>query len=64
MSAWLAEAVPLSAAQQRMIKTNTRLAAETLRAACESGRLRFDLDPEAFLIFGSVPPEDVNCDGT
>jgi hypothetical protein len=64
MSSWLAEAVPLSAAQQRMIKTNTRLAAETLRAACESGQLRFDLNPEAFLVSREVLPQAVNCDGT
>ena len=64
MSTWLAEALPLSAGQERMIKTNTQLAAQTLRAACESGQLSFDLDPEQFLVSGEVRPEVVKCDGT
>ena len=63
MSLWLAEAMPLDDAQRRMIETNTRLAAARLRAACESGQLRFDLDPGAFLDAGDAPSAAVTCDG-
>jgi hypothetical protein len=41
---------------------NTVDAAETLRASCQAGRLRFDLDPEAFLRDGRVDAVKLDCD--
>ncbi len=40
---------------------NITLAAETLRTQCRAGTLQFDLDPEAFLLMGTAPPETVDC---
>jgi hypothetical protein len=37
-------------------------AAETLRASCKAGHLRFDLDPEAFLRDGRVDAVELDCD--
>ncbi len=41
---------------------NTVDAAETLRASCKAGRLRFDLDADAFLREGRVDAVEVDCD--
>ena len=52
----------LSDAQIRQVVTNTRLAAEILRSSCRAGRLRFDLDPKAFLRDGRVTAQSLDCD--
>ena len=44
-----------------MIGQNTIAAAETLAQTCEIGLLRFDLDPEGFLLFGETLEEPVPC---
>lgn len=41
---------------------NARDAADTLRASCKAGRLRFDLDPEAYLLKGRVDTMTIDCD--
>ena len=42
---------------------NTIKAAEIMAAACRDGRLRFDLDPEGYLLGRALPPAPA-CDGT
>ncbi len=64
MSEWLEAAFPLSERQRGMIRKNTALAAAIFRTACEKGELAFDLDPDAFLIHGTVTPREVRCDGS
>jgi hypothetical protein len=51
----------LSEAEFRRIAGNVRDAAAILRAACRAGRLRFDLEPEAFLRDGTVAERSVEC---
>jgi len=51
----------LSEAEFRRIAGNVRDAAAILRAACRAGRLRFDLEPEAFLRDGAVAETAVDC---
>jgi hypothetical protein len=43
-------------------KSNTASAAAILRESCKSGKLRFDIDPEQFMLTGDVVPEELNCD--
>lgn len=52
----------LSEAEFRQVLTNTGLAAAILKRSCKAGTLRFDLDPEAFLISGAVEEQEVDCD--
>jgi len=52
----------LSEGEFRQIAANTRAAAAILRAHGAAGRLRFDLDPEAFLRDGAVPERQVDCE--
>jgi hypothetical protein len=40
---------------------NTAAAAAILRESCKAGRLRFDVEPEEFLLKGTVAPKDVDC---
>jgi hypothetical protein len=51
----------LSDVEFRRIAGNVRDAAAILRAACRAGRLRFDLEPEAFLRDGTVAERAVDC---
>jgi hypothetical protein len=51
-----------SAAEFSHFVANAVDAAETLRASCKAGRLRFDLDPEAFLLDGRVDAVKLDCD--
>jgi hypothetical protein len=44
------------------VVANTVDAADTLRASCKAGRLRFDLDPDAFLRDGRTDAVKVDCD--
>jgi hypothetical protein len=41
---------------------NILFAADTLRAQCQAGTIRFDLQPEAFILAGTVEPETLDCD--
>lgn len=52
----------LSDAQFQQIVDNTHLAADILRKNCHAGKLRFDLDPEHFLITGKADEQKVDCD--
>jgi hypothetical protein len=52
----------LSDAEFAQFVANTRGAAAILRESCGAGRLRFDLEPEAFLRDGKVVEATVDCD--
>lgn len=52
----------LSDAEFRRVVANTREAAAVLRASCRAGRLRFDLDPEAYLLDGATRERRLDCD--
>jgi len=52
----------LSKPQLEQLVNNTRLAAGILRDNCRAGRLRFDLDPAAFLLTGKAEPKQLDCD--
>lgn len=51
-----------SAAEFSHFAANARDAADTLRASCKAGRLRFDLDPDAFLRDGRSDAVKLDCD--
>ena len=51
----------LTDVQFEQVVTNTHEAAEILRSTCRAGSLRFDLDPEAFLVKGAVEAQQVDC---
>jgi hypothetical protein len=51
----------LSDAEFRRIAGNVRDAAANLSASCHAGRLRLDLEPEAFLRDGTVAERSVEC---
>jgi hypothetical protein len=44
-----------------LIAQNTVQAANVLQSACNAGKLRFDLDPEVFLMTGKVEESKVDC---
>jgi hypothetical protein len=52
----------LSNSQFEQVLKNTRLAAGILRDSCHAGKLRFDLDPAAFLLTGKVEEQQPDCD--
>jgi hypothetical protein len=52
----------LSDREFTQVVANTAAAADILRKSCKSGKLQFDVDPEQFLLQGSVVPEAVDCD--
>lgn len=52
----------LSAPEFAQLVANTRDAAHTLRANCRAGRLRFDLDPDAFFRDGRTETVALDCD--
>jgi hypothetical protein len=52
----------LSDAEFSQVVANTRSARAVLRESCRAGRLRFDLEPEAFLRDGKVAEAKVDCD--
>jgi len=53
----------LSDAEFRQIEANVREAATILRSNCNAGKVRFDLEPEAFLVEGAVRERAVDCAG-
>jgi hypothetical protein len=58
---YLSTSFGLSDRQMAQLVKNTLLAASTLRMQCEAGAIRFDLDPEAFILTGTTTPELVDC---
>lgn len=60
--AYVRDTFGLSAAQLRQVVSNTHLATEILQATCRRGALRFDLDPQAFLVNGKHEVVQVDCD--
>ena len=52
----------LSDAQFKQTVNNTRQAADILRGSCQAGKLRFDLDPAAYLTTGKAKAHKVDCD--
>jgi hypothetical protein len=60
---YLRDSFGLATAQLDQLVANAALAAQILRTSCERGDLRFDLDPQAFLVSGSVTEADIACDG-
>jgi hypothetical protein len=52
----------LSDAEFAQVVANARGATTILRESCRAGRLRFDLEPEAFLRDGKVVEATVDCD--
>jgi hypothetical protein len=59
---YLKSSFGLSDRQFAQLVKNTLLAAATLRMQCQAGAIRFDLDPQAFLLTGTATPETVDCD--
>lgn len=57
----LQETFGLTSAQANRIATATREAAAIMRASCNAGKLLFDLDPDRFLLEGSVTPKAMEC---
>lgn len=51
----------LNAAEFDRVAANVKGAAEILHASCQAGRLRFDVDPEAFLRDGTTVEQKVDC---
>ena len=60
--AYVRDTFGLAEDQFRQIVNNTREAADILRTSCQSGKLRFDLDPETFLITGKADEQKIDCD--
>jgi hypothetical protein len=52
----------LSDQQFQQVVTNARKAAEIIRNTCHAGKMRFDLDPRAFLVAGESAEQRVDCD--
>lgn len=61
---WLRSSFGISERQIAQVVNNTLEASRMLRSACESGRLRFSLDPHAMLRTGASVEKDVACDGS
>ena len=58
---WLFNSLGLRESKVQMIVDNTALAAKILRATCEAGTLRFDLEPKQFFATGYVTPDTQSC---
>lgn len=58
---WLKTSAGISWEESKKIGQNAVAAAETLAQTCEVGLLRFDLDPEAFVLNGETQEELVPC---
>ncbi len=52
----------LSDREFRQVVANTAAAADILRNSCKAGRLRFDIEPEEFLLTGSVATATPECE--
>jgi len=60
---YVATTFGLSEPQLKMVVANTHHAAAILKASCQKGKLRFDLDLESYLLTGDVKPQQTLCDG-
>lgn len=60
--AYLRDTFGLTEAQLRQAVEGTHEAAEILRSTCKAGKLRFDLDPDAFFLTGKSLAHQVDCD--
>ena len=60
--AYVRDTFQLGRPQLQQVENNTRLAAGILRDSCHAGRLRFDLDPAAFLLTGKSEQQRLDCD--
>lgn len=52
----------LSNKQFDQLLNNTRLAARILRDTCHAGKLRFDLEPDSYLVTGKADEYKIDCD--
>jgi len=52
----------LSEKEFAAIKANARLAAAILRESCKAGRLRFDVEPEQFMLTGRETEQRLDCE--
>ena len=59
--AYLRDNFNLSSAQLAQVVKNSGQAADILSATCRAGKLRFDLDPEQFLLTGKVDDAKTDC---
>jgi hypothetical protein len=60
--AYLRDTFGLTPAQLDQAVANTQAAADILRGTCKARKLRFDLDPAAFLASGKTEPHKLDCD--
>jgi hypothetical protein len=60
--AYLRDTFGLTETQLSQAVKGTHEAAEILRSTCKAGKLRFDLDPDAFLATGTAMEHKVDCD--
>jgi hypothetical protein len=62
LHAYLEGTFGLTKAQLTQVVSNTHQAADILRGACKTGKLRFDLDPDGFLAKGEPETRKVDCE--
>jgi hypothetical protein len=60
--AYLRDTFGLTEAQLNQGIQATHEAVEILRSTCKAGKLRFDLDPDAFLTTGKAVAQKIDCD--
>lgn len=60
--AYVRDTFGLTQTQLGQIVGNTHEAAGILRGTCKARKMRFDLDPNAFLAAGSAQSRKVDCD--
>jgi hypothetical protein len=60
--AYLRDTFGLTEVQLAHAVTGVHEAAAILRSSCKAGRLRFDLDPEAFFSTGKAVAQKIDCD--
>jgi hypothetical protein len=60
--AYLGDTFGLTSSQLGAIVRHTAHASAILRESCRAGDLRFDLDPERFLVDGTTPETDLSCE--
>ena len=60
--AYLRDTFGLTDVQLEHAVTGVREAATILRSSCKAGKLRFDLDPDAFLATGKAVAQKVDCE--
>ncbi len=60
---YLVDSFGLTTRQINQVVNNTQQAADILKKQCNSGALRFDLDPTVYLMTGGAPETRVECGG-